>query len=406
MTKNKILDVSVDLFSEFGYDGVSIRQIAKEVGIRESSIYNHYPNKKSILKAILDDYIDKMLSDDITLSQAELNLDKGFDYFYEIGCDAYLSKLKNDRMMKVTRLLLIESYHNEEIKNFLKQSVVEAPVNGWCDLFRLMKTKGIIKKDCDETLLAESFFYYGMFLLYEHFIINYPEDDEEFLKEFINKTRNHAEIIFNSVKKDTYEIRPEREEDYLEVEKLVRDSFWNIYRPGAFEHLIVHKLREDESFIRNLSYVIEKDNKIIGHITYSKGKLAYENHIEDAVALGPVAIDKNYQNQGFGFKLIKHTLKLAESNGAAFVFVVGDENYYSRFAFEPASKYKFYLNGCDFSRKNPFFMIKIFDKTRIRPECGVFHFCDVFDVDESEADEFDKKFEYREKLIHKGQLGV
>ena len=54
MTKNKILEVSIDLFSKYGYDGVSIRQIAGEVGIRESSIYNHYRNKQAILNSILN----------------------------------------------------------------------------------------------------------------------------------------------------------------------------------------------------------------------------------------------------------------------------------------------------------------------------------------------------------------
>ena len=58
MTKDKILQVSINLFSEFGYDNVSIRQIAKEVGIKESSIYNHYKSKESILETILDYYIN------------------------------------------------------------------------------------------------------------------------------------------------------------------------------------------------------------------------------------------------------------------------------------------------------------------------------------------------------------
>ena len=60
MTKDRILEVSIDLFSQFGYDGVSIRQIAGEVGIRESSIYNHYQNKQAILKAILDYYVEEI----------------------------------------------------------------------------------------------------------------------------------------------------------------------------------------------------------------------------------------------------------------------------------------------------------------------------------------------------------
>ena len=200
MTREKILNVSIELFSQYGYEGVSIRQIAGEVGIRESSIYNHYSNKQAILNAILNYYIDEMVSDEIPLSQADLNLDNGFDYFYKMGSDAYLSKLNNEKMMKITRLLFIESYHNDEINSFVKKAIIHAPVEGWIDLFNLMKTKNIIRKDCDVKQLAESFFYYGMFLLYEHFIVNYPEDDEKFLNEFDRKTRNHAKIIFDSVK--------------------------------------------------------------------------------------------------------------------------------------------------------------------------------------------------------------
>ena len=198
--KEKIFQVSIDLFSEYGFDGVSVRQIAGEVGIKESSIYNHYSSKQEILNAIFEYYIDEMVSDDIPLEQASLNLDKGFDFFYKVGSDVFLSKLKEERMMKITRLLFIESYHNDEVRDFLKKSIIEAPVEGWISLFNLMKAKNLIRKDCDVRQLSESFFYYGMFLLYEHFFLNYPEDDEKFLEEFLVKTERHARTIFDSVK--------------------------------------------------------------------------------------------------------------------------------------------------------------------------------------------------------------
>ena len=79
--RDKIFDVSVDLFSKYGYDAVSIRRIAGEVGIKESSIYNHYKCKESILDAILEYYISKMTSDEIPLSKAAENLDVGIDFF-------------------------------------------------------------------------------------------------------------------------------------------------------------------------------------------------------------------------------------------------------------------------------------------------------------------------------------
>lgn len=199
-------------------------------------------------------------------------------------------------------------------------------------------------------------------------------------------------------------IRLEEEDDYLEVEKMVRDSFWNIYRPGAFEHFIVHQLRDDESFIRNLAYVIEEDGKIIAHICYSKGYLQFENQREDAVVLGPVAIAKDYQNQGLGTKLIRFTLDLAED--FPYVFVIGDENYYRRFGFESASKYNIYLDGTDLEEENPFFMIKVFDEDELSEELAIFHNPDVFNVNADEVDEFDRQFEYRKKLVLEGQLGV
>lgn len=198
--KERIFIVSIDLFSQYGYDGVSVRQIASEVGIKESSIYNHYSNKQEILNSILDYYVEEMTSEEIPLNQASLNLDKGFDFFYKAGCDAFLTKLEEDRMMKITRLVFIESYHNDEVRNFLKKSIIEAPIEGWIVLFNLMKEKNLIKKDCDVRQLSESFFYYGMFLLYEHFFINYPEDDEKFLEDFMLKTEKHAKTIFDSVK--------------------------------------------------------------------------------------------------------------------------------------------------------------------------------------------------------------
>ena len=404
--KEKIFDNSIDLFSRYGYDGVSIRQIASAVGIKESSIYNHYKSKESILEEILDYYILEMTKEEIPISEAGENLDISFDYFYRTGLDLYTSKLSEERMMKITRIILIESYHNEKIKEFVKTSIIIYAIEGWMELFELMKEKGLIRKDCNTKQLAESFYYYGLFLLIEHFIINYPEDDEEFLSSLGPKSENHMKLLFDSVKvDDDATIRLEREDDYVKVENLVRNSFWNVYRPGALEHFIVHKLREDESFIKDLAYIIEKDSLIIGHINYSRGSLNSENGKNiDAIVLGPICVDENYQNQGFGSKLIRYTLKLIEDKGIPYVFVIGDENYYSRFGFDSASKYNMFLEHTDTEQENPFFMIKIFNEDEISLEKAIFSNPEVFNVDEREVEEFDRKFEFKEKKVLDTQL--
>lgn len=198
--KEKIFDVSIDLFSQYGYNGVSIRQIAGEVGIKESSIYNHYKSKESILDAILDYYIDRMLANDIPLSQASENLDVGFDYFYKEGLQAFASQLRDEKMSKITRLILIESYHNDKIRDFMKESIISEAIAGWIVLFDLMKSKNLIRNDCDSGQLAESFYKFGLFLLYEHYIINYPEDDGKFIDELSEKSQNHIRLLFDAVK--------------------------------------------------------------------------------------------------------------------------------------------------------------------------------------------------------------
>ena len=434
-TKEKIFNVSINLFSQYGYDGVSIRQIGKEVGIKESSIYNHYQSKEAILESILSYYINEMIKEEAPIMQSSENLDMDFDRFYNEGRDRFISKLSEEKMMKITRIFLVESYHNEKIKNFVKEAIIGYAIKGWEELFDIMKMKNFIKKDADIKQLAESFYYYGLFLLYEHFIINYPEDDEKFLKDFETRTTNHMQLLFNSVKIDDNNksqeenkeskgknetIRLEEEKDYLKVENLVRDAFWNVYRPGALEHYIVHNLRNDSSLIKELAYIVEKDHEIIGHINYSKGNLnlfkenRYGVDIKvndrkgEAIVLGPIAIDPKCQNQGYGSKLINYTLKLAKDKNIPFVFVVGDESYYSRFGFESASKYNLFLEGTDTSEENPFFMIKVFENN-LEDEYydkGIFYNPKVFNVSEEEVDEFDKNFEYKEKRVREGQLDI
>lgn len=198
-------------------------------------------------------------------------------------------------------------------------------------------------------------------------------------------------------------IRLEDENDYLEVENLVRDSFWNVYRPGAWEHFIVHNLRDDPSFVKELAYVIEKDGKIIGHVNYSYGTInCNDGKREPALVLGPISIDNDYQNQGYGSRLIRHTLKLIEDENIPLVFVIGDENYYRRFGFESASRYNLFLEGTNQDGECPFFMIKIFNEDALKE--GIFSNPDAFNVDENDVDEFDEKFEFKEKKIQEGQL--
>ena len=62
---------------------------------------------------------------------------------------------------------------------------------------------------------------------------------------------------------NNYTIRLEEEKDYREVENLIRESFWNVYRPGCSEHYVIHVLRDDSAFIKELDFVMEQDGKLL-----------------------------------------------------------------------------------------------------------------------------------------------
>ena len=59
------------------------------------------------------------------------------------------------------------------------------------------------------------------------------------------------------------EERQEELKDYREVENLTREAFWNKYRPGCFEHYVLHQYRSRPEFVRELDYVMEEDGKIV-----------------------------------------------------------------------------------------------------------------------------------------------
>ncbi|WP_302272621.1 GNAT family N-acetyltransferase [Brachyspira aalborgi] len=200
-------------------------------------------------------------------------------------------------------------------------------------------------------------------------------------------------------------IRLEEEKDYFETENLTREAFWNVYREGCFEHLIIHNLRKDKSFVKELDYCIEIDNKIIANIVYAKGKLKLENgNIREILIFGPVSVLPKYQKKGYGEKLINYTIEKAKELGFDAIVIMGNPNYYKKFGFESCSKYKIYYEGLDKNEEAPFFMIKILNDNNIENLKGIYSDPDCYKADEKELEEFDKKFPFKIKEKTEGQI--
>ena len=107
-------------------------------------------------------------------------------------------------------------------------------------------------------------------------------------------------------------IRLEKKEDWRETENLIRESFWNVYRPGCSEHYVMHVLRDDPAFIPELDFVMEQDGKLIGQNMFMKTVIeADDGRIIPVLTMGPIGITPELKRQGYGKKLLDFCLEKA-----------------------------------------------------------------------------------------------
>lgn len=198
-TKEKIFNVAIDLFSQKGYNEVSIREIAKEVGIKESSIYYHYSKKEDILDKIFEYFLDKMNETEISNEQMEELLNQSPKVIYHFGSESVKKKYGQLKMTKILRLIFIEVYHNDKVKEFFLNEIINKPIMFWTSFFQTLIDKKIINSN-DPKRLAENYYNYGMFKMFEAIILKYPEDPREMkLDEIFDNIENHFNFILGAV---------------------------------------------------------------------------------------------------------------------------------------------------------------------------------------------------------------
>jgi AcrR family transcriptional regulator len=199
-TSEKILDVAIDLIAKEGFDAVSVRDIAKTVGIRESSIYNHFRSKDEILDTIIDYFAVELARASAPAAGIEGTLEEvGVEKYMEIGSTAFMERIMNPRVTKIWRVLSIELYHNKKIKDFFIQTMLEGPIDGWEQIFSTMIEKKLIRS-YDPRMLAREFFSFGVYLYFVQFFLKYDENSRSFDNEALKELDDHIKFFIDTVK--------------------------------------------------------------------------------------------------------------------------------------------------------------------------------------------------------------
>ena len=205
--------------------------------------------------------------------------------------------------------------------------------------------------------------------------------------------------------KNEYRIRLERKEDHRETETLVRESFWNVYRPGCLEHFVLHELRADPAFVPQLNFVMEQGGRIIGQNLFMHAVINADDGREIPImTMGPICICNELKGQGYGKILLDFSLEQAAAMGCGAVCFEGNIDFYGKSGFTYARRFGIRYHGLPQGEDDSFFLCKELREGYLTGVSGEYATPQGYFVDEAAAEEFDKQFPPKEKLVLPSQL--
>ena len=200
-------------------------------------------------------------------------------------------------------------------------------------------------------------------------------------------------------------IRLEKTEDYREVENLVRESFWNVYRPGCSEHYVIHVLRDDPAFVKELDFVMERGGRLIGQNMFMRTVIdADDGRTIPILTMGPIGIAPELKRKGYGKLLLDYSLEKAAELGFGAVLFEGNIGFYGKSGFDYAEKFGIRYHDLPEGADASFFLGRELIDGYLDGVTGIYQTPAGYYVDDAEVEEFDKLFPPKEKLRLPGQI--
>mgnify|MGYP004578597725 CR=1 FL=1 len=199
-TKQKILDKALELFSAQGYDSVSVGEIAKAVGIKAPSLYNHFPSKQAIFDAIVESTAARYEADTDKIDIHVQNVQKDIPIFTKTTEKALFEKVRqifeyslhNESISRFRRMMTIEQFRSPELAALYSRRYVERILDYHAGIFRALIASGEI---CEEEPDALAMMYVAPIITLIGVCDRQPERENECLE----KIRRHVRLFFRMV---------------------------------------------------------------------------------------------------------------------------------------------------------------------------------------------------------------
>jgi AcrR family transcriptional regulator len=202
-TKERILNVAIDLFAIKGFDAVSLREIAEAAGVRKATLYYYFTSKDEILEKILEYVLESWNQSKVgkwsDSDDAEAQLvSMGLDGFMDMAIGVSGSWMQDPRMEKIMRIAFIELYHNDYIREFMLAFFGEGPKFFESSFAILMKHKLI--RPADPKVLTMEYMSFYMMALVDHFLLRYGSTTKSFVEEYGTRIEEHNEFFKNAIR--------------------------------------------------------------------------------------------------------------------------------------------------------------------------------------------------------------
>lgn len=194
-TKQAIFETAVDLFSHQGYAGTSMREIACAVGIKESSIYNHYKNKEDILHSIFEHFRDELTAKRPSENETGklIALLSPPDIFKLIFMR--YGNTEDVIIDRIAKIIFSEQYSNPLARDFILNVEIREPIAYYESLLEEMARAGKMS-EADYRSMAEELHYgfLGIIMEYSH-----VKMEGEYDRDTVQRLIRHVEFVFKQI---------------------------------------------------------------------------------------------------------------------------------------------------------------------------------------------------------------
>ena len=205
--------------------------------------------------------------------------------------------------------------------------------------------------------------------------------------------------------KNDFTIRLEKKEEQREVENLIREAFWNVYRPGCSEHYVIHVLRDDPAFVKELDFVMEREGRLIGQNMFMRTVInADDGRVIPVLTMGPICITLELKRRGFGKKLLDYSLEKAAAMGFGAVLFEGNIGFYGKSGFHYARSFGIRYHDLPEGADDSFFLCRELKPGYLSGVTGVYRTPQGYYVDDADVENFDRDFPPKEKRRLPGQI--